>query len=165
MKKISIALLVLIISSCSTHKSLAEKSQTDNKIIQKEVTQKGEWIAYEKGYCFGTCPVFSIIIFNDGSVLYEGKANVKNIGKYTAQLSEEEMAKLRKDVDEKKIMSLEEDQVNKLLMDVTVIRFKLTTSKDVRLISHSGPKPEDLIEIENAIEALIPTLTLKEIAK
>lgn len=37
-------------------------------------------ITLERGMCFGTCPVYSLILSGNGSVIYDGQMYVKEIG-------------------------------------------------------------------------------------
>ena len=46
-----------------------------------------EMIRLEKGRCLGACPVYSVTIKSDGTFRYEGKENVKMVGKYKGTVS------------------------------------------------------------------------------
>ena len=46
----------------------------------------GPIISLERTPCFGSCPVYSISVSSSGVVNYEGKANVRRLGKATSQL-------------------------------------------------------------------------------
>jgi hypothetical protein len=51
-------------------------------------------ITLERTTCFGTCPAYTLRIFDDGKVLYEGKEFVKRKGKAEGQISKTELAAL-----------------------------------------------------------------------
>lgn len=48
-----------------------------------------------RGACEGTCPVYKVAVYSDGSVEYEGQVFVKVIGKARGQLSPADLARLR----------------------------------------------------------------------
>lgn len=43
-------------------------------------------IRFERSSCFGTCPAFQALIFGNGMMRYTGRAFVKNIGSFKAQV-------------------------------------------------------------------------------
>src|SRR6185436_16742057 len=44
-------------------------------------------ITLERTACFGTCPMYSLAIYSDGVVEYEGLKFVKKVGKATGRIS------------------------------------------------------------------------------
>jgi len=51
-------------------------------------------LTLERSACFGTCPVYRIVVFADGRVEYEGKKFVKTVGKQEKRLSSGEVSRL-----------------------------------------------------------------------
>jgi hypothetical protein len=49
----------------------------------------------ERTRCFGTCPVYKVTIFRDGTVEYVGRQYVKVRGRATGHLSAEQLVQLR----------------------------------------------------------------------
>jgi|GEM_PF-3609845 len=69
-------LFLLILSSCKlTSNTYYSKSLNSNS--EELFTDKTKIISLEKTACFGTCPIFTINIFNNGEVIYYGKKFVK----------------------------------------------------------------------------------------
>lgn len=50
----------------------------------------------ERGPCYGTCPVYSLTVYRDGAVDYEGKQYVKKVGKAKGTITAEQVAALDK---------------------------------------------------------------------
>ena len=48
---------------------------------------KGQVAAIEKSPCFGKCPVYTMQIFKDGKVLYEGRMNTKKLGTFQKNIT------------------------------------------------------------------------------
>jgi hypothetical protein len=51
-------------------------------------------ISLEKTSCYGPCPVYSLYIYGDGTVLYEGIENVRVVGEQRSSISAEEVVNL-----------------------------------------------------------------------
>jgi hypothetical protein len=55
-------------------------------------TNRFDWISLERTPCFGKCPVYSIRIGSDGTVLYDGMMHVTEMGDRVATVTAEELA-------------------------------------------------------------------------
>lgn len=51
-------------------------------------------ITLQRTPCFGTCPAYKLMIYEDGKVEYEGKDHVKRKGKAEGRITKEELEKL-----------------------------------------------------------------------
>ena len=76
----------ITVYSCSTQKP-SEKSSVVTGTLQATDTimplsDDSLFLAFEKTPCYGTCPAYLLKIYNKGYVSYEGRSNVKNIGKF-----------------------------------------------------------------------------------
>ena len=65
-----------------------------NLTKQKELQSPKIIISLEKTACFGRCPVFKIIIYNNGEALYNGKKFVKKVVEYDLKVSKREIDKI-----------------------------------------------------------------------
>ena len=73
MGKIIYLLFICSISSCSFFTTTSTNKQEDKNIV----------ISLEKTPCFGSCPIYKIFIFQDGTAIYHGIRFVDNLGEYT----------------------------------------------------------------------------------
>ena len=73
--------------SCKTNKS---NKTTDDKLdINKiDVKSKHLLIYLKRGACFGKCPEDEVAIYNDGTIIYNGKRNTDFIGSHKGQLDQ-----------------------------------------------------------------------------
>lgn len=65
-----------------------------NLTKQKELQSPKIIISLEKTACFGRCPVFKIIIYNNGEALYNGLKFVKKVGEHDLKVSKREIDKI-----------------------------------------------------------------------
>lgn len=77
-------LLVLCLSACSNAKR-AQKSIEVNST---------DFVSLARTSCFGTCPVYTVIIYGDGKVNFEGRKHVNPVGQFEAQMSKESLKQL-----------------------------------------------------------------------
>lgn len=68
-------------------------------------------ITLERTACFGTCPAYKLIIFDDGKVVYEGKDFVKRKGKAESQITKAELENLVREFDRINYFSLDDEYV------------------------------------------------------
>jgi Domain of unknown function (DUF6438) len=82
--KILVLLLCLgALGSCKSHKKMTEKStETVIQVIPKEV------FALEMTPCYGTCPSYKVVVFDNDSLVYEGMRHVAKEGNLSKKLSQ-----------------------------------------------------------------------------
>ncbi len=101
--------------------------------------------------CFGKCPVFTIELFDNGVVKYNGVAFVDKKGIFTAKVTPEFIARIQSKALSIKYLSLE----NKYPIAPVVIADLPTTTTYIRIgeegkqITDNFDAPRDLIDFEN----------------
>ncbi len=101
MKKIVLSLFTLVIlSSCAGVKVIGDN--------------KGQVAAIEKSPCFGKCPVYSMQIFKDGKVSYEGKMNTKKLGVFQKNITKKELKDIAKAFESAKFTTLQDIYTSEL---------------------------------------------------
>ena len=104
--------------------------------------------------CYGKCPVFTIELFNNGVVKYNGVAFVDKKGIFTAKVTPEFIANIQSQAQSIKYLSLE----NKYPISPVVIADLPTTTTFIRIggegkqITNNFDAPRDLIDFENWLE-------------
>ena len=141
MRQLLFIVLLFSISSCGTFKK--------NTNIFTFTESKDLIISLQRGACYGTCPIYKIQIYTDGSGIYTGTRFVENIGVI--------------------VFSLSENQINLILTQAEAIGFKnmkeeysepisdLPTTfiqiKDKKIRDYVGA-PSELRELENLIDKI-----------
>jgi hypothetical protein len=82
--KFSVLLLCVgMLGACKSQKKVAEKSA--EKVVQTTPTQV---FALEMTPCYGTCPAYKVIVFENDSLVYEGMSHVTKEGFISKKLSQ-----------------------------------------------------------------------------
>lgn len=85
---------ILFFFSCNifqnqkNNQELADSSKLD--VLRNN--QKLPLVKMRKTPCFGKCPYFEVVIFNDGSIKYEGFKFVDKIGLYSSEINKKKVA-------------------------------------------------------------------------
>jgi Domain of unknown function (DUF6438) len=172
MKNTILMLLLLspILNSCSkknidntkTAKIEKEKIQTpiksdinSNSEIESAIVKEVKLMAkINRTPCYGKCPVFTIELFDNGIVKYNGVAFVDKKGIFTAKVTPEFIANIQSQAQSIKYLSLE----NKYPISPVVIADLPTTTTFIRIggegkqITNNFDAPRDLIDFENWLE-------------
>ncbi len=60
----------------------------------------GEAISLERTACFGRCAVYRVTVTPGGAVTYEGRANVRHVGSATAEISQDSVVALLREMEQ-----------------------------------------------------------------
>ena len=93
-------LFILVLFACGSSK---KGTETKVKEIKKELI-----ISLERTPCYGTCPIYKMEIFSDGSAFYHGERFVEKIGNYEFSVSKETLNYILKKADEIGFFELED---------------------------------------------------------
>ncbi|MBF9220127.1 DUF6438 domain-containing protein [Hymenobacter ruricola] len=103
-----LALLLLLFAFGLTLPACAQKATKTQKVKTKKVSKSpaapakpakpavadGPVITFERTACFGTCPSYTLQVFADGRVAYEGRRFVPQVGKKELRMSAAAVADL-----------------------------------------------------------------------
>lgn len=119
-------------------------------------------IKLEKTACYGPCPVYSVIIYGDGTVLYDGIKHVDNIGKSTHQIPQEHVDDLVAMIYELNYFSLKDGYAAGWTDDSTVITSVRIDGEQKTVTNYGHYGPDRLHEIEREIDDLTNFILLLE---
>ena len=111
------------------------KSQEKNKPVTPL-----SFIKMEKTACYGTCPVYVVEIFSDGTVYFIGKQFVDKVGKYNSKLSTDDLSILKSKIIATDFFNLEntyDSQITDFPSCITEVKLEGKTKKITN--RHGGP--------------------------
>src|SRR5471030_1322735 len=68
-------------------------------------------VTLERRPCYGTCPVYLVTVLGDGSVIFEGRAHVDSVGRFTFRLAADRLAELARLVESERFAALDDRYV------------------------------------------------------
>ena len=108
-------------------------------------------IKLERSACFGTCPVYSVTIFSDGRVQYEGKEFVKEKGPRTGAISAREFGELAAKVEQIGFFTLQA-AYRAPVTDLPTTIVTVTRGPESKRVEDYFGAPQGLHDLEALIE-------------
>lgn len=137
--------------------------QLEEVILEPPPPQPDTLLYYKQSGCFGRCPVFDVLIWNDGQVHYQGKRHVKNTGKYTIQLTEKELEEVSLWLPNYKLQDLDssyppeqEDWIPDLPSSTTIWK----NGPQGGTIFHNHSAPSNYLQFEKVVRSWVDHLKL-----
>ena len=115
-------------------------------------------ITIRREACFGSCPVYSAQIYNDGTVVYVGEENVKVKGEQRHKISQDRVNELIKAFERVKYFSLKDkyevDENGKSVTDQARITTSISLNGKQKKVIDYYRAPKELQELEHLIDKL-----------
>jgi hypothetical protein len=115
-------------------------------------------ITLERTACFGTCPVYSLTIQGEGTVMYEGKDFVEVKGEAETTISQDQIDELISEFEKVDYFSLEDSYTERTITDAPTVITSISISGKTKTIEHyhgDFSAPEKLRELEDRIDEIV----------
>ena len=122
------------------------------------VPQEELVIRLERTACFGKCPVYSLMIKGDGSVIYSGVDFVKIKGIQETTISAEAMDELLQAFDDAEYFLLNDSYTAFGKSDMPSAYTSISIGDNTKSVKHylgDNKAPKKLTELENKIDAIV----------
>ena len=129
----------------------SNESIIDNLTYQKEA-ERNFRITLEHNGCPKTCPVYSVMINGDGTVLYKGLKNVKEIGKQEYKIPADALTELNGLLYDASRGNIDEYGSQDGAEKTIIITIDYGQVK--RIVNHDDSGPESLKQLEEKIEEI-----------
>ncbi len=165
-------LFALSLFSCHPHKKTAttiHPSEKTTKTIDYQFKNiaKGDslFASIRRGACFGQCPVYTMKIYNNGTVILEGKNFIDKIGTYTKHISKEQMYRFVQKAKEINYMQMDDNYDNKNITDLPETETSIVIDGKRKKVRKRFGYPKELVQYENLFDELLKTEGWKKIEK
>ena len=144
-------LLFLVSIACKS-----AKVNTDN--IEKHVTPSikpsnanTKLVSISKGACYGSCPIYSMTVFEDGSCKFHGKRFCKKLGPFIGSISAQELATLNQKIS---VLKLSEypDKIESLISDFPSTEITVFSDSNVKSVWWRDNEPKELSELSTFLD-------------
>lgn len=118
-------------------------------------------ITIERESCRGYCPAYKMTIYGDGTVEYEGKRNVNDIGNFEKKIGKGKVQELLKAFKEANYMSLENEYDDPSMADAVAVftSIKFTDKTDgkekTKSIKNRVKGPDALNKLQDQIDSIV----------
>ncbi len=115
-------------------------------------------IMLERTACFGACPVYSLTIFGNGSVVYEGKEHVRIKGTRETTISTEAVSQLVAEFEKAGYFSMNDSYTAFGVTDMPYANTSILIGGRTKSITHyhgDRSAPQQLTDIEDRIDEIV----------
>tara|TARA_B110000503_G_scaffold47382_1_gene77218 strand:- start:225 stop:776 length:552 start_codon:yes stop_codon:yes gene_type:complete len=116
-----------------------------------------------KGYCYGTCPVYKLKIYNSGHVSLEGIKNIDQIGFFSARINQEKMdtfSDMAKQID---YMNLSDEYDNRYVSDLPETNTSIVIDGKRKTVRKRYDYPRSILAFEKLFIKLLEELAWEKV--
>jgi hypothetical protein len=117
-------------------------------------------ISLERGPCFGTCPVYKVTLYGDGTVRYDGKDHVRVMGSQTAVIAPDKVKELAEEIERSGFFSLRDSYTEVSVTDAPlVVVYVAIDGKKMQVKHYLGDfkAPKALEALESKVDEVAGT--------
>ncbi|MAY83297.1 MAG: hypothetical protein CMP59_04110 [Flavobacteriales bacterium] len=131
------------------------EEQVEAKVVKKTIDFPDNAIArIQRTPCFGRCPIYTITVYNDGTVIYNAEKFVEYEGKFKAQADEQKIQMLMSKAEEIGFFKLQSNYDNENVTDLPSTITTLRRDDEVKQIINRYEGPEELSLFEKYFDEL-----------
>ena len=158
MKKIKILSAIILVVTI-----VAIAAMTLYVVLEQEKIKNSQYeptdisnvvITLQRSGCLGTCSVYNLTIYGNGTVIYEGIEHVNITGLQRSNISEDNIRQLLYEFKNIDYFSLNETEIaSHVVVDVPIVTTSLSVNGKTKTILHyETTEPERLTYLENSID-------------
>jgi hypothetical protein len=99
-------------------------------------------VTLERGPCLGACPVYSVTVYTDGTVIFNGERFTDAEGEHTAQIESEAVEQLIAGFEAAGFFEWEDEYTHMLVTDLPYITITVTREGETKTIRHYTGDPD-----------------------
>jgi len=114
-------------------------------------------VTMRRTMCFGTCPVYSVTVFPNGSVVYVGEKFVQATGRHERTIDEQAIARLISEIARADVFRLRDAYTNYRITDMPSVILTISSKGRKKTIRHylgDTEAPDALIRLEKAVDRI-----------
>jgi len=134
-------LMILFLISCGSTKNLINEDFN---------------VMMHKGACFGSCPVYTLTIDNQGNATYDGERFTEKVGKHKMKIKKSELQAIAKQLSDMNFFALSEDYKSDVA-DLPLVNISHTNKGLSKMVKGKDRRPESLLELQSLLEKVAQT--------
>ena len=141
-----------------------DKVQGNGKFTLTDVSKDDSLFAsIDKGYCFGTCPVFKLKIYNSGYVSLEGIKNIEQIGFFSAKINQERIDSFSNKATLIGYMNFSDEYDNKYVSDLPETTTSIVIDGKRKTVRKRFDYPRSILGFEKLFMELLDELKWEKV--
>ena len=155
--------------SCKTSKDatnpkdmVTEVPTEESEIVTSEIPSTSQdptngrtfFASIERTPCFGRCPTYTMKIYSDGFIEYNGKRDVDMIGAYTTTISSEQMDAILEKAKEIKFFEMD-DSYDGMITDLPSTTTKIVMNDTEKSVYRRHGYPKRILTLEQLFDDLL----------
>ena len=120
------------------------------------------FLEMERTPCLGNCPGYTITIYENGHVVYNGRNFVEREGKYTMQMTEEQIQHLKNYAQEIGFFGMK-DKYDSAITDIPSVIIMMQYEDYHKKILDRVDGPKDLKKLEKLVDQMVLNDKLKKV--
>lgn len=115
-------------------------------------------ITLERTECYGFCPVYTLAISGDGTVIYDGKDHVQTLGEIETTIDKGKIEKLVEKFEAVDYFSFNNEYTERTITDAPTVITSITLDGKTKTVKHyhgDFNAPEKLTELEDYIDEIV----------
>jgi len=154
-----------VLLSCATTKNTTDtntppppvpSAPSEEQAIFQDLAEGDSLFAHiKKGYCFGTCPVYEMKIYNSGLVVLQGTQNIDLLGEQKTRLTTDEMLAFIDKANSIKYFEMEDEYDNKGITDLPETITSIVIDGKRKQVRKRYGYPRELTSFEDLFSALL----------
>lgn len=142
--------VLLVFVSCKTTKNASEELD----LSKISLSDDAQVFLLKKGACFGTCPVYTMNIYNNRYVKFVGKENTKRLGTYAKMLEKAEYKALVAAFDKANFYNYQ-NVYESNIADLPQIIISYAKDGMTKTVAGKRERPEELHKLQFQLEKIV----------
>jgi hypothetical protein len=162
-RTVAILMLAICLVGCKGHREFkearkklkaerAERKTEESKTAETNKLEEIPVFSMQRGYCFGTCPVFEFKLYENGYATYSGTANVENIGTFQAKNTQALRDSILSAAENIGFIMLLDSYDNQFITDLPATNYSLKVEDREKVVVCRFGCPESLIDFGNRVQ-------------
>jgi hypothetical protein len=151
MKKVLLVVLIVCLTVTGLGGCNAEEDTPEDNLDEIIIT-------LERTACYGFCPIYTLTIHGDGTVIYKGEDFVETVGKAETMISKEKVEQLISEFEKVDYDSLKDSYTERTITDAPSVITSITRNGKTKTVEHyhgDFNAPEKLTELEDKIDEIV----------
>ncbi|MES2766344.1 MAG: DUF6438 domain-containing protein [Bacteroidota bacterium] len=143
----------IVLSSCALNSNQGISNlQPEKAVLKPKYTAENLQITLEKTPCYGMCPTYSLKIYGDGKVVWDGTKNVKKEAQDSAMISQDEIVKLVNSFDVNNFYSFNDRYESRMVTDLPSTTVTIVKNGERKSVYSYFGAPKEFTNVARAIE-------------